>query len=150
MNKIKPYLYFLPSVAMLVLIYKFSAQTGSASGSLSGHVAEALVRIVHPDSTGAVLQARIQALQLPVRKAAHFSEYALLCLTWLFGFMKSGLAKGHSFQLALALSLTAACADEFHQSMVPGRSPQVLDVCIDFAGACVAAGLTRLAVRKTR
>lgn len=72
-----------------------------------------------------------------LRKLAHFSEFGLLGLL-LAQCFRDGFAKP-----AMA-SMLCALADETVQLFVPGRSGQVRDVWIDFAGAVLAIGLTML------
>ena len=68
-----------------------------------------------------------------VRKAAHFTEYAVLGffmgLLWV---RRDGRSR---FLLPEALCLTAACVDESIQLFVSGRAGQLRDVCIDLSGA---------------
>ncbi len=71
-------------VAWAAFIFGFSGQTGGESGGLSARVADVLVS-VGDWLTGAVTMgearaAAIEALQFPIRKAAHMSEYAVLAL----------------------------------------------------------------------
>lgn len=71
-------------VVWAAFIFGFSGQTGGESGGLSARVADVLVS-VGDWLTGAVTagEARavaIEALQFPIRKAAHMSEYAVLAL----------------------------------------------------------------------
>ena len=73
-----------------------------------------------------------------LRKFAHFSEFGLLGLL-LAQCLRAGFARP-----ALA-ALLCALADETIQLFVPGRSGQVKDIWIDFAGAVLAIGLTVLA-----
>ena len=75
-----------------------------------------------------------------LRKLAHFSEFAVLGLL-----LAQCLRAGFS-QPALAALLCAA-ADETVQLYVPGRSGQVRDIWIDFAGALTAVALTLLVRR---
>ena len=72
-----------------------------------------------------------------LRKLAHFSEFGLL------GLLLAQCFRAGFVQPALA-SLLCAVADETVQLYVPGRSGQVSDVWIDFAGAVLAIGLTLL------
>ena len=80
-----------------------------------------------------------------VRKAAHFSEYALLGffmgLQWV---RKDGRSR---FFLPEGLCLGAALVDEGIQLFVSGRAGQLRDVCIDLAGSTlgVLVALTLLA-----
>ena len=68
-----------------------------------------------------------------VRKAAHFTEYALL--GFLLG-LKCVRQDGRSrFLLPAGLCLAAALIDESIQLFVDGRAGQLRDVCIDLGGA---------------
>ena len=73
-----------------------------------------------------------------LRKAAHFTEFALLGmdLAWLFGMLDK------KKWLTFASGLTVACIDETIQAFVPERAPGILDVCIDGCG--VLAGILLL------
>ena len=68
-----------------------------------------------------------------VRKAAHFTEYAVLGffmgLQWV---RRDGRSR---FWLPEGLCLAAACVDEGIQLFVSGRAGQLRDVCIDLCGA---------------
>ena len=66
-----------------------------------------------------------------LRKAAHFSEFALLGL--LMGWM-SALMGGRPQISVLGLGLGTGCVDETIQLFVPGRASSLLDVWIDFSG----------------
>ena len=81
-----------------------------------------------------------------IRKAAHFTEYAILG-GFLFG-ATSGSKRSRAFP-PLAGGLTAL-ADETIQIFSDGRSGQVSDVWLDFAGFLVLWGLLRLIFRKTK
>ena len=81
-----------------------------------------------------------------LRKLAHFSEFALL------GLLLSQCFRAGFVPPALA-ALLSALSDETIQLFVTGRSGQVRDVWIDFAGAILAIGLTflvRAVVRRVR
>lgn len=75
-----------------------------------------------------------------VRKAAHFSEFALL-----FIFLRFALRKTAPIRWLYLCGIVAfvACGayaglDEWHQSFVPGRTPCINDVLIDMSGAATA------------
>lgn len=72
-----------------------------------------------------------------LRKFAHFSEFALL------GLLLSQCFRAGFVSPVLA-ALLCALSDETIQLHVLGRSGQVRDVWIDFAGALVTIGLTFL------
>lgn len=81
-----------------------------------------------------------------IRKIGHFVGYGLVSLGFFEGWRatfaeKAGSAKKHfamAAPLALLCTLVLASWDEWHQSLLPGRTSKVSDVCIDFSGALVA------------
>ena len=127
---------------MLSVIFLFSAQTGNTSGSLSGAIAEKVVSTLHPQLSQDAVREKADALQFPIRKLAHFSEYFVLALTFLLPLSVYGLRGKKLFFWAVFLSFLAAAGDEYHQSFVPGRGPSFRDVCIDTSGALLASCLT--------
>jgi len=72
------------------------------------------------------------------KKGAHFVGYGLLALSYLRGLRQSGLR--HARPLAFIMVLLYAISDEWHQTFVPGRDGNVIDVGIDSAGAALALG----------
>ena len=80
----------------------------------------------------------IDAIHAVIRKAAHFSEYAVF--GWLIARALRD-ARGwqlHHALLAVALAGTYAVSDELHQRFVPGRTAAFDDVLIDTLGAATA------------
>jgi VanZ family protein len=77
-----------------------------------------------------------------LRKVAHFSEYALLCVLW-FRALREHLTVDHALIGGVVLSLGYAITDEFHQTFVGGRVGTWHDIVIDTAGALTAAWLIR-------
>lgn len=79
-----------------------------------------------------------QIMTFIVRKTAHAAEYfvdgCLLC-----GFFSTfkNKVKGN-VPWILLIGLFTACTDELLQSFPPGRSPEVRDVFVDFAGIVCA------------
>ena len=117
----------------LALIWGNSAMTGEDSGSLSDWVKQFFFFLPDGELGGLIL-----------RKAAHFSEFALLGL--LMGWM-SVLLKERTYPGLLGLGLSCACIDETIQYFVPGRASMLLDVWIDAAG--FATGLALLTIGHT-
>jgi VanZ family protein len=78
----------------------------------------------------------------------HFAVYAVLAslLTW--GLRREGLPMRRALSLALALATLYGITDEIHQSFVPGRDPDPLDLLIDALGA--GAALALIALRHAR
>jgi VanZ family protein len=72
-----------------------------------------------------------------LRKAAHFTEFAVLAVLWFQALAGRRRALAASW-IALAICLACAVADEAHQSRLPNRTASARDVVIDASGAVVA------------
>jgi VanZ family protein len=92
------------------------------------------------------LSTHLGLIDLIGRKIAHFCEYALLCFLW-WRPLTTRAGPKKAAVLALAICFVYAISDEYHQSFVPGRSPEASDVGIDTAGAALA---TLLILRHAR
>jgi VanZ family protein len=81
----------------------------------------------------------LHALHAAIRKLGHLTEYGILAALWLRAF------PGHSRAEALAVGLSVLYAglDEWRQGLAPTRSPSLLDVGVDAAGALVAVACLR-------
>lgn len=131
-------------IAVMGIIYCFSAQTGEESGAMSGSITAWLVGIFVPGFEKLSVQEQTQLLESAgflVRKLAHFSEYALLGFSLLLHIRQ--LQKRIKVHLpwlwAWGIGTVYAMSDEWHQSFVGGRGPSLRDVCIDSSG--VLAGI---------
>ena len=81
----------------------------------------------------------------PLSMSAHFTEYALLAVLFWQAFRHTPSTARHALVWAFVCTVLYAVSDEFHQSFVPGRFPDVRDVLVDAAGAAVALWLARRA-----
>lgn len=131
-------LLWLAVAAWMWVIFAFSAQTGESSSGLSGRIAAVLSRWLFDTDWNALEPSRQQLLEFALRKTAHFCEYALLGFLWAAALKAQGASR-QGMLLAPLAGLVYAGADEWHQSFVPGRSPGLRDVAIDFCG--VLAGV---------
>ncbi|MGH2954163.1 MAG: VanZ family protein [Solirubrobacterales bacterium] len=75
------------------------------------------------------------------RIAAHFGEYALLAALWTWALAPA--LDRRAVLAAAAISLLYAISDEWHQSFVPRRDADPLDIVVDAAGIAAAAALIR-------
>ena len=146
MTVILKLLSFLPTIALLFLIFGFSAQDGESSGSLSFQVSLFLVRLFSPliptIQSENVLVEYAEMIHLYVRKAAHMTEYFLLTLSLqlpLYAWLSKLLSWKWRIATGAILTVVLAALDEFHQSFVPGRSGNLTDVCIDSIGVIAAS-----------
>jgi VanZ family protein len=80
-----------------------------------------------------------------IRKTGHFVGYGMVSLGFFEGW-RATLSRTRSSRrlfavaapLAVLSTLALACWDEWHQSLIPGRTSKVSDVAIDLSGAIVA------------
>ena len=80
------------------------------------------------------------------KKGAHFTVYAVLAVLFRRGLPPSRW----SWALSLVLTVLYAASDEWHQSFVPGRHPQLTDVLIDLCGATTGLWIFWRNERRTR
>lgn len=137
-------------ILLYMLIFSFSAQDSEESGSLSRLISEKCVEIINNLSgrnwSDAMMKSFAEYFEHPIRKFAHFSEYAcmgiLVFVLWV-QWMKKGKAL---YLLTVLWVFLSGAADEFHQLFVPGRYGSIADVLLDTAGGafglllCVLAG----------
>lgn len=135
--KKRTYLFLFMSVLMTVFIFRNSAKTSVESGEASGKVLE-LVMFFFPFA-GKLADA--DTITHIIRKTAHFTEFfcqgLFFCGTFLFD-RKKNVEK---VVCVLFCGLLTACADELLQHFVQGRSDEVVDIWIDFAGTLLAAAV---------
>ena len=79
-------------------------------------------------------------LSLLVRKALHFSEYALLAALW-WRALRTRLDPRAALVWAFSIAVAYAVTDEIHQTFVDTRVGTPVDVLIDLAGAAAAIAL---------
>ena len=169
-------------ITMLCVIFRFSAADATHSSHLSEGVCIRLVRelnSVFPEQFPKEKLVKVaEAIEYPIRKCAHFTEYAVLGITvnlylWMCYRMEMLLSrkkKAKDIQRTeeklqkMELSIwnfiiraeifcaLYACSDEFHQYFVPGRSCKFFDVCVDstgtFFGALLFWGIFHLREQK--
>lgn len=149
LKHLKP-LSFIPAVLVMCLIFRFSSQTGGASGSLSYtaslRLVEAWDAVSGKGCSENELHEYAHRIEQPIRKLAHVAEYFLLAVTVAFPLYLYEL-RGRRLVIVTVLFCAAfAAGDEYHQSFVAGRGPSARDVLIDSAGAAAgAAGMYLMA-----
>ena len=116
--------------ANLALIWGNSLLPGVSSEAVSGGVLAFLGRFLPMLLT--------EAGHTFLRKAAHFSEFALLGL--LFG-GRHRLVKGDTPVHLMGFGLAVACIDETIQIFTPARASSLIDVWIDTSGCALGLGV---------
>jgi VanZ family protein len=113
---------FAAPLALMVLIYAFSAMPSDGTGQ------------------GVFI--------FVIRKIAHFSEYFALTLLWWWA-LRTQIGGRRALLPAVAIAIGYAVTDEIHQTFVSGRTGTPRDVLIDSVGVLAAAWLiTRLRNRR--
>ncbi len=112
----KKHIFTIFTICNMLLIFYFSSQNAEQSTQTSAWFLQFLPFSMHI-----------------VRKLAHFTIYAMLGFNTFYMYRKYGVK--HYALYALVTCILYACSDEWHQSFVSGRSPQITDICIDTCGA---------------
>lgn len=126
------------TLGLLCFIWGNSLLPGKDSGELSGFVGTLLQKLLP------FLNLQSETGMHLLRKAAHFSEFAALGMsfTWLFG-MLSG-KKAWYLSLPLICGAAAAAIDETIQLFSPDRGPSIKDVGIDTCGVITGIAVLSL------
>ena len=147
-------------LALYMLIFGFSAQDGEQSGSLSQMISEKCVAFFNNLSgrhwTEEFMRNMAEYFEHPLRKLAHFSEYACMGIL-LYVLWGQWIKKSRRLYVLIVLWVFCSAAmDEFHQLFVPGRYGSFADVLLDTCGgafgillcAGVAKGWERIRHRR--
>lgn len=138
------------SIAVMVIIFCFSAQNSLISQSTSDGVLSLVIGTIENLLKGAgpeTVSKVIFIITCSFRKLAHFCIYTIL------GFFVSGALlctrlpkrRLHKYIISLAICVLYAVSDEIHQSFIPGRSCELRDVIIDFSGSLLGTVIMLIA-----
>jgi VanZ family protein len=135
--------YWVPPLLWMLVIFGASADPKSTEHT--SRFLEPFLRWLNPNISAAA----IDHVRWLVRKAAHLTEFALLAWLWWRALRKPKRhdARPWSWKqaaLALAVVISYAAIDEFHQRFVPGRTGSIKDVGIDTAGGTLGIIVLRL------
>jgi VanZ family protein len=126
--------YWAPPIIWMSTIFWFS--TDSFSGDNTGSLLWKVVSFIYPGVTRELFD----SIHFYVRKAGHFTEYAILALL-LFRAFRSVARERWRLRWALSSLLVAflyASLDEYHQTFTRRRTGSVYDSLIDTSGAAAA------------
>lgn len=128
--KIKKTILIILILIWMITVFIFSNQASTESSSTSGKVIEVIMKILNKD----ILDEKIQELQLPIRKLAHFTIYAIggLLITLLIN--QYNILTVQKIIYSQLFITIYAITDELHQYFIPGRAASITDVLIDSAG----------------
>ncbi len=137
--------YWAPPIIWMSAIFYFS--TDIFSGDNTGSLLWKVVSFIYPGVT----QEMFDSIHFYIRKAGHFTEYAVLALL-LFRAFRSGAGARWRWKWALSSLLVAflyASLDEYHQTFTRHRAGSIYDSLIDTSGAVTALILLWLFRRKS-
>ena len=126
---------FTALIILCAFIIFMSGETSEISSGRSDGISRTLLRSVFGFlSLGEPTDSTVEALELFIRKGAHFSAYAamsFLCLSFLFTFAGNSTVK---YAASFLYCLAFAVSDEYHQTFVSGRWGSARDVLLDCTG----------------
>ncbi|MBR1802805.1 MAG: VanZ family protein [Clostridia bacterium] len=123
-------------IATFALIFHFSSQIAEESDGVSKGLLTKLIN-VFPYTKHLSVETKLKLVEHGnpiIRKLAHFSIYAAVGV-WIMAFMSTFQIRLYKKWFAsMAVGVAYAALDEYHQSFVAGRGPQLMDVGIDSLG----------------
>lgn len=118
----------------MLLIFIMSSFDATDSSNQSNFIVNIISNILNIENA--------RLLSLIIRKLAHFTEYLILGFLTINMLNKNDISK--KYLLSILICIIYATSDELHQSFVPGRSCQLVDVTIDFIGALTGIFIYKL------
>ena len=139
------------AAAWMAGIYKLSSMNTKNSNGKSTDIIALFIEdtlqvtneygITHSNPSATKLAKASQLINAPMRKVMHASVY--LVLAFFIILLMNIILNNKHYWIALIITMILcvgfAISDEYHQTFVSGRTGQVLDVCIDSAGAICGA-----------
>lgn len=133
---------YAPLFLWIALIFFLSSGSGSmaATSKIIRPVLEFLFPTASEDS--------LQLMHFYIRKAAHFTEYAILALWAIRAFRRSSadVLGRYFYFFAAAVVVSVAILDEFNQSFNPARTSSSWDTALDIGGGAFAGLVHVIAV----
>ena len=148
----RKYLAALPAVIIMTAIFAFSSKEADVSTEQSMKLSYYLV------DAGEMLggftlspEERMMmaaAIEGPIRKAAHMTEFGILTLSVWFALTFWTNSLRVLYFSTVVFCVLYAAGDEFHQLFIRGRAGMLSDVFIDSAGILLASLLLLIFDRK--
>lgn len=142
MKNIKKICVWFPALVIIMFIFGFSQQNGEQSMGLSYRISEVLVDIADSihliDMKWNNRAHAIEQMQIPLRKAAHMTEFALLGFSVYFALKYDEISYKYTKYMTFAIVFFVASFDELHQLLISGRHGSFVDVIIDMCGCLIA------------
>ncbi len=130
------------TVLWLCFIWYNSAKTGNLSANSSEGVTATIANVIVKDFADMEESQKTQIIEKihpVIRELAHAFEFFVLAVLVGLFVITYKIGKIYVYAaIVLGFCLLSACADEFHQYFVEGRTADILDVLVDGAGTLVA------------
>ena len=162
MMKMSRYISWGMVVVWMVVIFCFSAQSGRESSALSNEVAEKIAEgsvkvksvAVVKRTNGVVKSGEVakrsenikrekvivkRKFYRKTREFAHCVLYFVLGILFFFALKQHGVCSWKVFLWTIVFCVLYSITDEWHQSFVPGRGPEVNDALRDLIGSVCGA-----------
>ncbi|MEI3612385.1 VanZ family protein [Pseudogracilibacillus sp. SO30301A] len=130
---VKKFIFWIPVLIWMSVIFYLSHQPGSESSELSSDLAAKILYLIE-----LIFPVNSDYFHHFIRKSAHFIAYFIL------GILVVNALRIHNFKYAayaFLICVLYAISDEVHQLFIPGRSGEVRDVLIDGTGAFIGIGV---------
>ena len=140
-------------IMWMAVIFLFSSQTSDESANISGEIGRKVVSIFVPGFQKWDEDRKeefVEKINFFVRKTAHFTEYMILGMLWLFCLQsnpRKNTVLKHNICISIFASTCYAISDEFHQLFVVGRAGRWMDVGIDTLGVIVGVGISGISIK---
>lgn len=121
-------------------IFYNSSNTGSESNKRSYSIVKIIEKTVVKLNIPKLKITGEKDLNYVVRKNAHFFQYLVLAIFTTAIFFACNFKGRKAVIYILFISLLIPVIDEFYQKFIPGRTSNILDIIIDFAGGIVGMG----------
>lgn len=139
-------------IIWMTTIFVFSGEVGKESKKTSGGIVGFIVDKIYDTSSMSQEERedKIEDLQRPIRKLAHFTIYTLGgAITFVF-IDKFNTTNRKKVIYSLVFCIIYAVLDEIHQYYVPGRSCEIRDVLIDTIGASLGIFIAQFIINRKR
>ena len=140
----RKYVPFILILIMMLIIFGFSAIDGPSSYGFSKAIAKFIKSII--DLLGGN-NCSITAIDMVIRKLAHFFEYLILTILLFVGFSNNKLSRRYSLLTSAIISVLVSIVDEGVIQNISGRNNNIFDVMVDCTGIITAVIIFAINIR---
>lgn len=138
MNKeiIRRVISFVLLIIWMIVVFLFSGESGQNSGNTSRNVTIKIVNIItkYQEFSEDEKLELVEKIHPVIRKLAHYTLYTIGGVLIINYIDKLKIKKNKETIYSIIFGIVYATSDEIHQYLVPNRSMQIKDICIDTLG----------------